>query len=142
MTRAAVLLAGLAAGCGGPDLYDVRGRVTLNGEPVEKGVVRFVPADPNRSAEAGTIRDGAYTARVPPGTLRVEITASRVEPDAPVVEGTPAARALMPPRYNTASALTVEVGPGRPTEFDFPLTVTPAEEAALKVVGAPGAVLK
>lgn len=140
-TALVVLFGVLSPGCDrGPAFEEIRGTVTLNGQPVERGVVRFVPADTNRSSEAGTITNGNYTARVPPGTLRVEFMGSRVDPGAPIVEGAPAARSVFPPRYNQESKITIEVGKGGKNQFDFDLTVTPAEDAALRSKGPDPAV--
>ena len=54
---AAALLAA-AAGCsGGSETAEVRGRVTLDGEPIPAGAIRFVPADgkaPTDSSHAVT----------------------------------------------------------------------------------------
>jgi hypothetical protein len=68
---AAVLLAGLAlaqSGCGGggPDRFDVSGRVTFNSQPVPFGQIIFSPdtaagnSGPQGFAE---IRDGSYNTR-------------------------------------------------------------------------------
>lgn len=56
-----LLAAGLlaAAGCGGPRLAPVSGRVTVGGKPVPEGVVMFHPAD--GPTAVGAIKDGAYT---------------------------------------------------------------------------------
>src|SRR4051794_33249667 len=61
-TLGAAALAALlaAAGCGGPRLAPVSGRVTVGGRPVTEGVVMFIPAD--GPAAVGAIqKDGQYT---------------------------------------------------------------------------------
>ena len=76
----------LLAGCGGPRLGKVSGRVTIGGQPVAEGVILFHPeAGP---AAVGAIRpDGTYelTTLKPGdgavvGTHRVAIQATRVSP--------------------------------------------------------------
>jgi hypothetical protein len=81
---AAMLLVGFA-GCGnsGPEVAQVYGKVTYNGEPVTKGNVSFVPMDPeNTSPAAGKIQsDGSYELQTfepgdgaRPGKYRVAVT--------------------------------------------------------------------
>ncbi len=55
---AAALLA--AAGCGGPEMGTVTGRVTVGGVPVKDGVVMFHPAD-GPTAVGAIGQDGTYT---------------------------------------------------------------------------------
>jgi hypothetical protein len=56
-----VLLAVAAAGCGGRGDGLERGSVTINGEPVANGVVRFRPAQGTEGPMASTmITDGRY----------------------------------------------------------------------------------
>lgn len=59
-----VLLAASAAGCGGGDGLErvaVSGSVTISGEPVPNGVVRFRPAEGTEGPMANTmITDGQY----------------------------------------------------------------------------------
>jgi len=52
------------AGCGGSglDTVSVRGTVTYDGKPLETGVIRFVPVDPEGMMATGTLKPGgAYT---------------------------------------------------------------------------------
>ena len=55
------------ASCGGSDdglgkRYPVSGKVTYNGQPLEKGVISFIPEDAKKNAGAsGQIENGAYT---------------------------------------------------------------------------------
>jgi hypothetical protein len=115
-----------AAGCSsGPRWGTVEGRVTLDGKAVERGDVRFVPRDGLTPTSGGQIKDGEYTARVPVGTMRVEITAPKVvgkrklfdTKDSPWDEITEEA---IPVRYNTKSDLTLTVESGiNPKDFDL-----------------------
>jgi hypothetical protein len=118
------LLAG--AGCSG-GAGSVSGTVTLNGEPLKEGVVRFVPADGTGQTVTADIKDGKFTADVPPGDMRVEFSAPRPTgkkqkmydtPDSPVVEETVE---LLPERYNVQSDLKLKVKGGGQTE-KFELT--------------------
>ncbi len=83
---AGFLMAVLLAGCGGPRLGKVSGRVTLGGQAVTEGVILFHPE--SGPAAVGAIRpDGTYTlTTVKPGDgavigpHRVAIQATRVSP--------------------------------------------------------------
>ena len=84
-----VTLFALAAGCGmsvpsNPTTYPVRGKVTLDGDSLKQGFVRFDPAQPGKGLPAeGEIKaDGTYEARAfvgqpgtTPGDYKVSIAA-------------------------------------------------------------------
>ena len=123
----AVALAG-ALGCGsGGGLTKVTGKVTYNGEPVKEGRILFRNTGADGKAYSGPITDGAYAVECEPGTMRVEIIASRVipgkfkkgennEPD-PI----PVAEMYIPAKYNSNSTLTAEVT-SSPKDIPFDLT--------------------
>ncbi len=52
----------LVVGCGdgGPELYEISGTVTIDGEPLSKGAVRFVPLVGEQSVSA-IAEDGSFT---------------------------------------------------------------------------------
>jgi hypothetical protein len=112
-----------AGGCtaGGATTGTVTGEVTLDGQPLKAGLIKFVPADGLTPTADATIADGKFTAKVPVGQKRVEISASKVvgkqkmydTPDSPVVEQT---AELLPSRYNVRSELTITVKAGTQTE--------------------------
>jgi hypothetical protein len=121
-----VLAVFLAAGCGGrAGKGTVTGRVTLDGNPVEKGTIQFFPVDGKGQTAHALIQGGNFTAEVPVGPKRVEINAPRVvgkrkaydTPDSPLVEEY---RETIPTKYNARSELRTEVKPGR-NEADFGL---------------------
>jgi hypothetical protein len=104
------------AGCGGPETFTITGVVTVDGKPLDKGVIMFTSPD-GKSATV-EIKGGNYEARTSPGMNRVQISAPIVTgtrpeynaPDAPRVEIT---EESLPERYHTKSDLTVDVKPGR-----------------------------
>jgi len=119
--------AGLA-GCGrsGPVLVPVTGRVTFDGRPVETGEIIFRAVDGSVASGAGPIAAGRYEARVPVGSKRVEVSATRqgaVRPEKPGGSGEPPpAEMYVPDRYNAKSEITADVTAAGPNEFDFELT--------------------
>lgn len=123
---ASFLTAFIVAGCGSgePPTYPVKGKVTLDGKPLEKGLIRFSPAG-NASPVGGEIKAGEYTLNAPPGESKVEITSTIVvgqrkaynTPDSPMVDIT---KEAVPEQYNTRSSLKYEVKPGSNTK-DFDL---------------------
>lgn len=112
------LALGLSAGCsGGEAVGTVTGQVTLDGQPMKKGLIRFVPADGKSSGVGADVVDGKYTAQVPVGEVKVEITADRVvgkqkmydTPDSPTVDKVVPAVAE---RFNVATELRMTVQAG------------------------------
>jgi len=117
----------LAAGCSDGTSATLDGTVTLDGEPLKEGVVRFIPVDTSTGGTAGAaIKDGKFRAEVPLGELRVEISAPKVvgkrkaydTPDSPMVD---IVDELLPARYNTKSELRVTIKKGSQKET-FELT--------------------
>lgn len=130
-TSTAVITAALClfAGCGGGDTLDrqaVYGNVSLDGQPLASGSIRF---EPQSAATGGgtVIRDGEYELAeevgLPPGDYKVAIsgaTGATGEPsmddDAPQV-----AAELVPPQYNSQTTLSITVTQGGSQQFDFAL---------------------
>lgn len=96
----------------------VTGTVTLDGQPLQSGLIRFVPADGQTPTAEATITDGEFTAQVPVGEKRISISAPKVvgkrkayeTPDSPMVD---IVEELLPARYNVTSELTLKVSGGR-----------------------------
>jgi hypothetical protein len=103
----------------------VRGNVTLDGQPLESGVIRFVPVDGQSPTADATVTNGEFSATVPLGDKRVEITAPKVvgkkqmyaTPDSPTVD---VVEELLPQRYNIRTELAFTVTTGD-QEKDFAL---------------------
>ena len=104
----------------------VSGNVTLDGEPLKSGVIRFVPADGATATADSVITDGKFSASVPPGDKKVSISAPKVTgkrrmyetPDSPMID---VVQELLPAKYNVQTELTLAVNAGS-QEKDFPLT--------------------
>ena len=108
-------------GCGRPghpDHVKVHGTVSIDGQPLEKGQIRFLPIEGTKGPTSGAeIVDGKYSVvnrgGVPFGTHRVEIVAFRVDEDAPPVgelnpgykPGEKPLEQYLPDQYNDRSQL-------------------------------------
>ena len=111
----------VAAGCGqsGPEVAPVKGRVTLDGRPLEMVDVVFQPTNGDPPSTSRTDADGQYEllykrglmgARIGEHTVRIGFTSN-------IVANPP----NIPPRYNTQSDLRREVKAGEENVFDFEL---------------------
>jgi hypothetical protein len=123
---AALFLLAAIAGCSEQaDQATVTGTVTLDGQPLAAGEIRFAPADGQSSTAGATISEGKFTASVPPGEKKVQISAPKVTgkkkmydtPESPTVD---IVQELLPARYNVQTELTISVGNGTQEEkFDL-----------------------
>ena len=91
--------------------------MTLDGITVERGDVRFVPTNGLAPTSGGQIKDGKYSAKVPVGTMRVEITAPKVVGKRKLFDTKDSAwdettAEMIPLRYNKESDLTLTVESG------------------------------
>jgi hypothetical protein len=111
----------MSFGCGGTGrTYTVSGMVALDDEPIAEGHILFIPEDRTLSTEGGPIRNGQYSFQARAGKKRVEITATRPDPNAATSMG-PTYVDYVPEAYNRNSKLSVEVTPDGKNQFDFPL---------------------
>ncbi|MDC0935309.1 hypothetical protein OAS39_03405 [Pirellulales bacterium] len=107
----------------------VSGEISHQGQPLELGRIRFIPADGSQGPiTVEKVEGGHYTTEstngVPVGTLRVEITGYDPEEykNAPTGPGAPPVRQLLSDKYNRESELTIslESEPSRQThDFDL-----------------------
>jgi len=118
------------AGCGGGELAQVSGTVTLDGQPLEGAQVSFWPLDgegeKDRPSAGVTDSNGQYrlmyTAEesgVLIGRHRVEISTASGGEEGPKPE-------RIPPQYNTRSELTAEVTSGE-NILNFDLSSKPSQ---------------
>jgi hypothetical protein len=123
-----------SGGCGGADddlpRQTLSGTVSLDGRPLEVGIIQFQPASAQEPLPAGAqIKDGAF--KVPreegptPGNYRVFITSSGGKEPTPARTGEESRPGvvpdLIPVRYNTESTLTAKVEADKPNAFEFVL---------------------
>ena len=126
----------ISAGCGSGDglpRESVSGNVTLDGQPLESGLIQFEPTSPDvPTMTGGEIEDGYYS--IPraggpvPGSYKVLITSSPKEAELDPEEGEMPGMVPMPKdvdsipsQYNAQSTLTAEVKAGESNTFDFAL---------------------
>lgn len=103
-------------GCG-PSLGTVSGTVTVDGKPLENGVIAFVPADGNGVPITVDIKGGSYSVQTVAGKKRVQVSAPIVTgrrkeydgPDAPLVDVT---EESIPPKYNSDTELSFDLPAG------------------------------
>jgi hypothetical protein len=122
-------------GCGGgggashkDKRFPLSGKVTLDGTPVDGGTITFQVQGENQRPAGGRILNGEYS--VPEdsganeGTYRVEIRlpkpTGKQRKDEDTGEMVDIVQEAIPKKYNDASELKAEVGPGK-TEFNFDL---------------------
>lgn len=124
-------------GCGpgddGLDRQAVSGKITLDGQPLAQGVIRFQPESSDATTEVSApITDGSYsftssTGPVP-GTYKIGISSAQ-DPQFVIPEGQspgefrpPPAKETVPDKYNVKTELTATVKAGQTEAIDFALT--------------------
>ncbi len=114
--RCLLILPFLVAGCGGNDFSypctTLKGVVKIEGRPIEKGSVTFVPLGPGQAVGAA-IRNGEYVAKgVPLGTVIVTFNAMLPSGKLIDVYGAPCAELVnvIPAKYQTGVHLEVIAG--------------------------------
>src|SRR5262245_30575090 len=119
-----LLLLAAFAGCArGPAVGTVKGKITVDGEPVDGGLIRMVPRDGNSQPADCIVTDGQYSITMPLGEKKVEIYwtkggGGKVDTAS---QGTEQIIQMVPAKYNTETTLTYKVEKGT-AEKDFALT--------------------
>jgi len=120
-TTGFVLLVITGCGGGGVKLTEVKGTVTVDGQPVQGLEVSFEPQGVEGGSSLGyTQADGTYELHYPGGktgavigTHTVRVVGSEMDEGGVSVK--------IPPKYNTQTELTFEVKSGSNT-YDIPIT--------------------
>ena len=126
---AAIVTALILAGCGGGNKRrPVSGTIKFKGAPLENGHVTFISTTPPIGPVAGApIRDGKFEMPadmgIEPGIYRVSISSPKGEgertPEQIAAGASTPGKEQIPPEYNTASTLTVEVSRDGPNSFTW-----------------------
>jgi hypothetical protein len=102
--------------------YPLTGTVTLDGQPIPEGSLDFlIPNEKRGPIASAKIKDGKYEAHLPEGNWRVQINATREGKIIDTHKNKPERESYIPARYNSKSALTVEVAPTKENHHDFAL---------------------
>lgn len=139
---AAAMIATLVGCSGGDGLprEPVSGSVAVEGKPLVKGVITFLPADTELPTQGGgAVVDGKYSISkdqgLVPGKYRVVISSSRdeLEKSKDMANGMPGMappvpKEALPAQYNTNSILTAEVKAGDANLFEFDLKDAPLKK--------------
>ncbi len=121
----AVSLLVSSLGCGGgdlPELGTVKGKVTLDGQPLAGVMVQFHPLAEGRPGSGVTDKDGNYVLMYDGGVRGTKVGANKVEINTVWPDGEPGAgqSETILPKYNSATTLKEEIKKGSNT-FDFAL---------------------
>lgn len=118
----------VSAGCArtDPNRGEVRGMVTVDGQPAASGAVTFSPIDGVGQASGGKIVNGQYTVNASVGASKVAIRVPKIvgerklydTADSPV---RPIMEESLPAEYNEHTTLTFDVKPGA-NQHDFHIT--------------------
>lgn len=137
----------LLAGCGshGPQMAEVAGTVTIDGEPLAKAILAFAPESGERVASGLTDEEGRYrlsTFSIEDGAIvgKHQVTVTARGPHRPARSGLPGTGsslgpklpgiALIPERYfdQNTSGLTAVVEYRKTNEFNFSLSSSESSE--------------
>ena len=124
-----VLLCAALPGCSGDGLVNLKGTVSLDGKPLERGTIRFVAADGTGPSAETVIQAGAYSVDLPAGKKRVSILGYKkigehhvTGPDSPLIDDL---EQIVPPQYNEQTTLERDVPTEGQASLDFELTTSP-----------------
>lgn len=141
-----VVLALVMTGCSDPyaGRFDLSGKVTLEGQPLQDGTITFEPLENQKTASGGTITNGEFKVErkdgLAVGKYRVLITAGDGKTPANEEEaGGPSganilSMDLIPPEWNTESKQEITIKDGE-NKFEFTI---PKKNVAKKKAAAKG----
>jgi len=131
---AAALLGALALAAGGcaddgKNEVEVSGSVSIDGRPIPQGMITFLAEDGQTPTGGGPIKDGKYTAKVPPGKKKVMVLGNEIVGTEPSLKGVPDSaprdvlKTLTPLEYNAAHVTPLRADiTGSQEGLDFELT--------------------
>lgn len=105
----------------------IKGAVSLDGKPVEDGVIFFEPKDGKGTVTTAQISDGNYEIQVEPGVKTIRINYPKVIRSEPIYKGTPNSAMMdvteeqIPAKYNSATTLEKDLSKAA-DDIDFKLT--------------------
>ena len=118
----ALFALGCSGGSSGKPTVEVKGKVTLDGQPLASGKIVF-DEGPTIPATELEIKNGAYEGKTTPGSKTVRITSFKAVSAPKGMAGGAYEKGMeenfLPAKYNTASKDIKEVKDGSKNEFDF-----------------------
>jgi len=121
------MLAPILAGCGSnanaPVLSQVKGSVTLDGQPMPDGEVMFVVV--GKHTAVMPVTNGTFTGQAAAGTNRVEVYSYKAGGDVVEMGGEKFGgekENFIPAKYNANTTLSAEVTEDGGGDFVFPVT--------------------
>jgi hypothetical protein len=126
-----LVLPAACTGCGNGKV-EVRGTITVDGQPIDEGMISLEPADGLGPTTGGLIKEGKYAltgiAAATPGKKIVRIVGLRqtgkmipAGPPAPKGSMIPELIQCVPSQYNDKSGLQVDITPGKANTHNFQL---------------------
>lgn len=120
----------LFLGCGGPasTAVPISGTVSVEGQPVEGGLITFLAADGEAPAAGAPIKNGTYKAEVEPGNKKVMVLGNKIVGEELILKGVPDSgtrqklETVTHPNYNAKhlTPLTATIsGPSEELNFDL-----------------------
>jgi hypothetical protein len=120
-----VILCATLLGCSRSPIT-ISGKITLDGNPVERGTITFEAQDKQTANAGGVVTQGAYNVKdIPPGKKIVRITGLKVtgerlsiatDPNSKKIEDTVP---IVPARFNDQSDLVRDVTTSTTMDFDL-----------------------
>ncbi len=127
---ALVLFTLLLPGCSPPktETVKVTGKITIDGNPIEQGAIKFMAVDGATPVGGGSISNGVYLAEVPPGKKKVLVNGQKVVGKEPLYKDMPDSPTrdklvrTTPLAYNNQDATPLEADiTGETKDLDFDL---------------------
>tara|TARA_R110002111_G_scaffold2705_4_gene17950 strand:+ start:41405 stop:41833 length:429 start_codon:yes stop_codon:yes gene_type:complete len=120
------VLVGCGSSADGVVRYPVTGTVTWNGQPLPEGDIIFIPTEKTARPEGAVIKEGQFELTLAPGSMRVEIRASRetgkmIESAVDPGQKIAVVENYIPAKYNDKSELKAEVSADGENQFQFEL---------------------
>lgn len=116
----------LTLGCNrGPAVGTLKGSITIDGQPVDGGIVRFVPVNGESQPADSRVDAGTYSVTMPVGEKKIEVFWAKSLTGAKAVDtasqGSEQIVQMIPAKYNTQTTLTHTIEKGEHVQ-DFVLT--------------------
>jgi len=91
MVSVLVVFLFVLTGCNPPRTQTVKvtGKITIDGNPIEQGAIKFMAVDGDTPVGGGSISNGTYIAEVPPGKKKVLVNGQKLVGKEPLYKDMP-----------------------------------------------------